>query len=406
MAGFPVHIIEARDELESGNSCGRFDHVGMKLALPMPKKSLRRILLALPPDAAKDKYCRKLASKFVKQCKRIFSECRGAWDIKAYLIREEQFLWDDLLLSITHSGNQKYNALDILSSLRESLLFRYEGEFTESGVLVSWNWHTLKGILDNLGCCILKVRRPFDLRERLRDVKLAHMLADGTSSLLIATREGLCTHWVSLSNSYQVSAGSEWELVPPKFRALERLICGRDIVFATTKNNELYFFTKSHVLKWSHKMWYRVSGPRLETIIANHMTIGAAHVLVKVIVHLSNTKQGALFVIISNRNQLLNNISRGLKQQFTGRHLFDLESVNRDAIAHLAAIDGCTVIDCDGHVLNAGVILDIPQDYTSSGEGARTAAAMFASTFGLAVKVSHDGPITVFENGKVVRETA
>jgi len=43
------------------------------------------------------------------------------------LVKKEQFLWDNLVVSLTHSENQEYNVLDILACIRESLLFRYEG---------------------------------------------------------------------------------------------------------------------------------------------------------------------------------------------------------------------------------------------------------------------------------------
>jgi len=185
-----------------------------------------------------------------------------------------------------------------------------------------------------------------------------------------------------------------------------KLIHGRDIVLTASRRNDLYFFTKEHVLKWSHKRWHRVSGPSLESILVRYLPDSAARTLTSVLVELSSKNQGALFAIAHDPAKLVVGASPGLRQQFSGRYLFDLASVNTIAFCRLAAIDGCTVIDSEGHVVNAGVILDIPEDFMSAGEGARTAASSFASTFGLAVKVSHDGPITVFEDGVVIRQTA
>jgi DNA integrity scanning protein DisA with diadenylate cyclase activity len=72
----------------------------------------------------------------------------------------------------------------------------------------------------------------------------------------------------------------------------------------------------------------------------------------------------------------------------------------------MASIDGCTVIGPDGEVLNAGVILNIPERFTKGEEGARAAATRYGSTFGLGIKVSNDGPITVYEDGAPVRNIA
>jgi hypothetical protein len=55
---------------------------------------------------------------------------------------------------------------------------------------------------------------------------------------------------------------------------------------------------------------------------------------------------------------------------------------------------------------DAGVILNIPERYTKGEEGARAAATRYGSTFGLGIKVSHDGPITVYEHGVPVRHIA
>jgi DNA integrity scanning protein DisA with diadenylate cyclase activity len=59
-----------------------------------------------------------------------------------------------------------------------------------------------------------------------------------------------------------------------------------------------------------------------------------------------------------------------------------------EVIVRLAAIDGALVVDQNGTIQNAGVILDVPPEHTSAGEGARTAATSYASTRGIAVKVS------------------
>jgi len=66
----------------------------------------------------------------------------------------------------------------------------------------------------------------------------------------------------------------------------------------------------------------------------------------------------------------------------------------------LAALDGAVVISNQGILLAYGAVLD-PKRRGRLGaeEGSRTKAAIGASYYGLAVKVSSDGDITVFLNG-------
>lgn len=72
-------------------------------------------------------------------------------------------------------------------------------------------------------------------------------------------------------------------------------------------------------------------------------------------------------------------------------------------IEALAAIDGALVMDPHGQVLAAGAILRGPTGDDSHQpvfEGARTTAASVASRYGPVLKVSEDGLITLFRNGR------
>lgn len=66
-------------------------------------------------------------------------------------------------------------------------------------------------------------------------------------------------------------------------------------------------------------------------------------------------------------------------------------------LARLASIDGATVITSSGDLVAYGSIIQSPQ---GGGQGARSAAAEALSLqSSVALKVSEDGPITVFVNG-------
>jgi hypothetical protein len=70
---------------------------------------------------------------------------------------------------------------------------------------------------------------------------------------------------------------------------------------------------------------------------------------------------------------------------------------NPGALTRLAGIDGATVLDTSGNLLAYGAIVESPG---SAGEGARSAAARGLSQFArIVLKVSEDGPITVFLDG-------
>ncbi len=76
----------------------------------------------------------------------------------------------------------------------------------------------------------------------------------------------------------------------------------------------------------------------------------------------------------------------------------DLVGLDVQTLVRLAAIDGATVVDRSSHLLAYAAVVS---SEASESEGARTAAARHLSTAAhIVLKVSEDGPITVFRDGK------
>ncbi|MBA2528075.1 MAG: DNA integrity scanning protein DisA nucleotide-binding domain protein [Pyrinomonadaceae bacterium] len=81
---------------------------------------------------------------------------------------------------------------------------------------------------------------------------------------------------------------------------------------------------------------------------------------------------------------------------FVGRPLCKLSP---QLVSNAAALDGAVVIDGRGIVRGIGCIFETPRVQTAA-EGARTRAALFASKGGVVLKVSQDGEMSIFSNGK------
>ena len=93
---------------------------------------------------------------------------------------------------------------------------------------------------------------------------------------------------------------------------------------------------------------------------------------------------------------------RHLLHVLAGRSVTDLDASVLDA---LATLDGAVVTEPGGQLLAVGAILRHPPSAIGNEqgvtEGARTTAAAAASRYGPVLKVSEDGLITFFDNGKV-----
>jgi hypothetical protein len=138
---------------------------------------------------------------------------------------------------------------------------------------------------------------------------------------------------------------------------------------------------------------------------------------------LADAREGALFVVVRDATSFMSMVAAGdrldvplalsaggvavpsrrdLLHLLEGRTATDLDAT---VLAALASLDGATVFDRNGRLLAAGAILrlapiDDLADVTAL-EGARTTAAHAASRFGPVLKVSEDGIITYFDQGRV-----
>ncbi len=121
---------------------------------------------------------------------------------------------------------------------------------------------------------------------------------------------------------------------------------------------------------------------------------------------------GGLFVILHNRQNLREIVRPGdaiahahrsaTDREFDG--VFEghtIQSLPRAVMVELASLDGAVVLENSGRVLAYGAVLQPKRSGKLRGtEGSRTKAAIGASNYGLAVKVSSDGDISVYFDGK------
>jgi hypothetical protein len=123
-------------------------------------------------------------------------------------------------------------------------------------------------------------------------------------------------------------------------------------------------------------------------------------------------RSGGLFVVLRNHANVGKVVRSGEAIADVGRDKRDMEfddvirespiqSLPRAVAVELAALDGALVFANSGRLLAYGAVLQPKKAGKLRGtEGSRTKAAIGASNYGLAIKVSSDGDITVYSRGK------
>jgi hypothetical protein len=124
---------------------------------------------------------------------------------------------------------------------------------------------------------------------------------------------------------------------------------------------------------------------------------------------ISFRRSGGLFVILRNKANLHMIVRSGDAINERGRSRADAafdwavggKAVARSVIVELASLDGAVVLNNSAAILAYGAVLRPRKlGHVRGSEGSRTKAAIGASFYGLAVKVSSDGDITVYHRGK------
>ncbi len=123
-------------------------------------------------------------------------------------------------------------------------------------------------------------------------------------------------------------------------------------------------------------------------------------------------RSGGSFLILRNRSSLravvregdaIGDSKRGLSDSEFDRVIrgTKVDSLPRSVLVELASLDGAVVLDNSGRIVAFGSVLQPRRrGRLHATEGSRTKAAIGASNYGLAIKVSSDGDITAYHRGK------
>ncbi len=127
-------------------------------------------------------------------------------------------------------------------------------------------------------------------------------------------------------------------------------------------------------------------------------------------------RSGGLFVILRNSKKLHNIVRQGDamtdKQRLALHKEFEhflskrtILGIDRNVIMELSSIDGALVFSNNGRLLAYGTVLESKKkSHVSKVEGSRSKAAVASSHFGISIKISSDGGISMYENGKSFME--
>ena len=259
----------------------------------------------------------------------------------------------------------------------------------------------------------------------LTSIRSFYRLCDGLQTLALVDRDGCLVEVIDVEQ--WVEPFSDTELPVPsadRYQIHSRAtLCGGHVCMILTPNGEMKIFADGvQVFRFLDGRWRLTDAEQKYGLWS--LAIGNSELAERLFVaalNLAEDRRGGLLVVLEDPLNTAKLVSRTDLLSFLPDH-DPLISGSKDQLHYLlhqkkvleiptavletvARIDGGIVLDRDSNLLAFGAILrhhDLKDLHPENIEGGRTTAAIAASRFGNVLKVSEDGLISFFQNGKCV----
>lgn len=164
-------------------------------------------------------------------------------------------------------------------------------------------------------------------------------------------------------------------------------------------------------IRWNRNRWQYLHLDRIRDFIATFVADrGVAERLVCLAFSLSVTRTGSLILIPSGEALPefvggidVQRVEAQIERTIIGMDVRDF--VEGAGMFGVFGSDGLVIVTKSGRIAAAGKIVALPMADQRIAGGGRTQAARHCSRYGLAIKISEDGPISLFHRDKLVLQT-
>jgi hypothetical protein len=246
-------------------------------------------------------------------------------------------------------------------------------------------------------------------------------LSDGFRTAYRIAGEGKVVEFFDLEESGEASVTErhyfpEW--AEPMARASRSGKCGISLsrqgdILVFDEGTLRFTYRYGRWQYWNHSHLVNLVRDRARAQKVNPAVTGrVVGAIYRAALDVSFRRSGGLFVILHNKRKLWDVVRFGDAIGNNGRSDTDadfdnmfrtsrVQSLSRAVVVELASLDGAVVVENSGRILAYGAVLQPKKrGHLRGSEGSRTKAAIGASNYGVAVKISSDGEIIVYHGGR------
>ena len=314
--------------------------------------------------------------------------------------------------SLRGDHNKGFWPIQQLIQLLKSLSYqRYEGTQATTGFII---YRTTQPNFLNLmrqrKHTLFPLKPPQGISPSFFANPLTYRYVDATNLFFVANIQMQVTGVVRIGN-YAVQTNVERLTQRELFSIVSR---SGDGAFAVTVNevSEIEVLTSPAKLLIRRKGGWAIFDPDIfRSFLADCMDSSVADDLLWTAYALSKSRHGTVMLIFNKGIRKLASLKKGsvggddpvgrmLVDGVKGRTITQLKEAG--TIHRILSSDGLTVFDSRGKLVDTGFIIDTSHAREIVTGGGRTTAASAASFFGKVIKVSQDGPIELYQDGKLI----
>lgn len=358
---------------------------------------------------------RRLDKREIGICREIINQLAVVLDKNVQspdsLLISYQQQFDELVLAshLQSDFSLSLNLRDVFNSLRTLAEQTYENKSLTFGCIID---------PDAQRTATADKVFPGDLLARKR----YRALSDGYYTTYIVNGDGKILRYKDLPSN--TATAPPRSFFPEWCRDMAVMSQGKRLGISLTRHGDILIFsTGSLRFTYHFGQWQYWNHTHIIDILRNHsraqsvstdITSRVVRAIYRAAVAASFRRTGALFVLLKNKQTLRDVVRNGDALNDGNRSSLDsifdsalpgrtIQSMPRNVAVELSALDGGMVIANNGSLLAYGAVLEPKKKGRASREeGSRTKAAIGASMYGLALKVSSDGDISCYVKGRRV----
>jgi hypothetical protein len=356
--------------------------------------------------------------RFVQILCRVFNEdLRTAPDV-----RTQQELWEVLAASRFARAIGRFSAFSTLPFMRwlrtieSASHLRYEGSGFSASIFMTKQREWIAGAVRTF----VPFSNPLDFEEALLREKWIRSLAGDLDLGLVGLG-----HAGSIIGAITIPRRRAQTVTPPTsaLSGAVSLVRPGTMAFICAANGDVYVvLPNGGTFLRTQGQWQYLNYSSFSRLLEQHLPKTTVRALIPMLLDLSFQRKGALLCFVDDDeaipqivpdHHIRTRTNSALRQAVKNLNL--KKATQQPILLSAAGIDGAMIFSRDGCVLDSACLVGDPGKtaLARSGNeqlirlpGARSTAAWNASIFGLSVKVSEDGPVTVYKAGRLIGQMA